>query len=153
MRRRPLLASHDKAQFEVVCYADEIKRDDVSARLQAHADHWRPTTGLSDEQLAHLVRADAIDILVELTGHLDHNRLLAFARKPAPVQVTYLGYPDTTGMSAMDYRLGDALADPPGESDALHTEKLIRLPRSAWCYRPDDLAPDCNREGNAPVTF
>ena len=90
----------------------------------------------SDEQLAQLVRDDRIDILVDLTGHIAGNRLLAFARKPAPIQVTYLGYQNTTGMSAMDYRLTDERADPPGLTDAFYTERLVRLPRCFFCYRP-----------------
>ncbi len=87
------------------------------------------------------MRNDAIDILVDLTGHIGSNRLPMFARRPAPIQVTYIGYQNTTGMSAMDYRLTDAHADPPGETDRYYTEKLVRLPRSFFCYRPPDDAP------------
>jgi predicted O-linked N-acetylglucosamine transferase (SPINDLY family) len=150
----PLLASRDKSQVEVFCYADEIKRDETTDRLRAHADFWRPITGKSDEDVAALVRADAIDVLIDLNGHLDNNRLLTFARRPAPVQVTYLGYPDTTGMAAMDYRLSDFVADPPGLADELHTERLVRLPNCAWCYRPDDRAPTPARSaGDGRTTF
>jgi predicted O-linked N-acetylglucosamine transferase (SPINDLY family) len=94
------------------------------------------------QQLAEQVRADAIDILVDLTGHIGMNRLPAFAHKPAPVQVTYIGYQATTGMSAMDYRLTDAHADPPGLTERYHTETLVRLPRAFFCYRPNDDSPE-----------
>ena len=96
---------------------------------------------LTDEELARQVRNDEIDIFVDLTGHIGNNRLLAFARKPAPVQVTYIGYQNTTGMSAMDYRLTDERADPPGLTDQFYTEKLFRLPRCFFCYQPSDDAP------------
>jgi protein O-GlcNAc transferase len=137
----PILASHDHRQFEVFCYSDVLAEDQVTLRLRAAADHWRQTRSLTDAQLADAVRADAIDILVDLTGHILGSRLLAFARKPAPVQVTYLGYQNTTGMRAMDYRLTDSLADPPGQTDRYYTEKLVRLPRAFFCYRPADEAP------------
>ena len=98
--------------------------------------------GQSDAQVAELVRNDRIDILVDLTGHISSGgRLLVFARKPAPVQVTYIGYQNTTGMRAMDYRLTDAWADPPGATDELHTERLVRLPRSFFCYLAPTEAP------------
>ena len=103
--------------------------------------HWREIIGLSDAQVAELIRRDQIDILVDLAGHTAHHRLLIFARRPAPVQVTYLGYCDTTGMQAMDYRLTDDHADPPGMTEHLHTEHLVRLPESPACFRPSDEAP------------
>jgi predicted O-linked N-acetylglucosamine transferase (SPINDLY family) len=137
----PLIAAHDKSRFEIFCYSDVARPDEVTRRIEAAADHWRPIRSQSDAQLAELVRADRIDILVDLAGHIAGNRLLAFARKPAPVQVTYIGYQNTTGMSAMDYRLTDALADPPGETDRYYTEKLVRLPDAFFCYRPADEAP------------
>lgn len=137
----PLLAAHDHERFEIYCYSDSPFEDDATARILPSADHWRRTNQATDEQLAQMIRDDRIDILVDLAGHISGNRLLVFARKPAPVQVTYIGYQNTTGMSAMDYRLTDERADPPGRADALHTEKLVRLPRSFFCYRPPDEAP------------
>jgi predicted O-linked N-acetylglucosamine transferase (SPINDLY family) len=137
----PLIAAHDRGEFEVFCYSDVERPDHVTRRLEATADHWRPVRYLGNNRLAELVRADAIDILVDLAGHISGNRLLAFARKPAPVQVTYIGYQNTTGMSAMDYRLTDAWADPPGQTDAFYTEQLVRLPRSFFCFRPADEMP------------
>ena len=112
----PLLAAHDHAEFEIFCYSNSAADDSdaITAEFQQAADCWRTVAGLSDEALADLVREDQIDILVDLAGHIGGNRLLAFARKPAPIQVTYLGYQNTTGMSAMDYRLTDVHADPPG---------------------------------------
>src|SRR6202041_2473838 len=103
-----------------------------TARLRKLAHQWRDT--ISDEKTAAKVREDRIDILVDLSGHTAGNRLLAFARKPAPIQVNYLGYPNTTGLSAIDYRLTDGYADPPGMTDAFHSEKLIRLPETFLCY-------------------
>ncbi len=137
----PILAAHDRAGFEVFCYSDVSAADDVTARVRALAGHWRDVAQQSDEELARTIRADAIDILVDLTGHIGGNRLLAFARKPAPIQVTYLGYQNTTGMSAMGYRLSDARADPPGMTDRFYSERLVRLPRAFFCYRPDGNAP------------
>ncbi len=137
----PMIAAHDHQQFEIFCYSDVRKADEATRRLQAVADQWRDVRYQSDEELAQLIRQDAIDILVDLTGHIGGNRLQVFARKPAPIQVTYIGYQNTTGMSAMDYRLTDAWADPPGQTDAFYTERLVRLPRAYFCYRPSDDAP------------
>ncbi|MCC6303509.1 MAG: tetratricopeptide repeat protein [Gammaproteobacteria bacterium] len=137
----PILSRHDKTRVEVFCYYSHAKYDGVTHRLAASADHWIPCKGLSDEQLAERVRADGIDILVDLGGHTMHNRLPAFARRPAPVQVTYLGYPATTGLDAMDYRLTTPEVDPPGQ-ESWHSERLYRLPRSLWCYRPPEGRPE-----------
>ncbi|MGD9724139.1 MAG: tetratricopeptide repeat protein [Pirellulales bacterium] len=137
----PILAAHDHQQCEVFCYSHGSKHDETNARLRSYADHWREIAQLSDQQASELIRGDQIDILVDLSGHIGGNRLLAFARKPAPVQVTYIGYQNTTGMAAMDYRLTDAWADPPGATDALYTEKLLRLPRAFFCYLPSADAP------------
>lgn len=137
----PALAQHDSAACEVFCYHSGRIVDDVTRRLAQHADHWHEIINLDDEQAAELIRSDGIDILVDLSGHLRDNRLLVFARKPAPIQVTYLAYPNTTGMSAMDYRITDAVCDPPGATERYYRETLIRLPRCMWCYQPRDDMP------------
>ncbi len=135
-----IFAHHDKSQFAVTAYYNHTWQDEATARIQAYADRWVPCQEMTDEALAERIRADGIDILVDLAGHMVGNRLLVFARKPAPVQVTYLGYPATTGLSAMDYRLVTADTDPPG-AEGWHSEKLYPLPRSLWCYRPPAAMP------------
>jgi len=143
----PILEHYDRAAFEAFCYFNWRQGDEVTARLKSRAAGWREVAGMSDERLAEQIRKDEIDILVDLAGHSAHNRLLVFARKPAPVQVTYLGYPGTTGLAQIDYRLTDAIADLPGKAEALHSERLVRL-RCAWCYRP---AEDCPEVGPLPA--
>ncbi len=140
----PMIAAHDYDGFEVTCYSDVRQPDEITNRFRGYADRWRDTAVMSDEALARRVRDDRIDILVDLAGHIGGNRLLAFARKPAPIQVSYLGYQHTTGMEAMDYRLTDDHADPPGMTDPHYTERLVRLPRSFFCYAPPDEAPPVN---------
>jgi len=136
-----LLAAHDRGQVEIFCYADLMREDRITERLRQHAGQWRRITGMTDSQVADQIREDGIDILVDLAGHTAHHRLLAFARKPAPVQVTWLGYCDTTGMRAMDYRLTDGYADPPGTTEHLHSERLVRLPGIFACFRPAEESP------------
>jgi predicted O-linked N-acetylglucosamine transferase (SPINDLY family) len=138
----PILASHDRKQVAVHCYVDLVRPDAVTERLHGRADVWRDVTGLSDDRVADIIRRDAIDILVDLAVHAPHNRLLVFARKPAPVQVSYLGYANTTGLPAIDYRLTDAHVDPPGRTDAYQPEELVRLPDTFCCYQPPADAPD-----------
>jgi predicted O-linked N-acetylglucosamine transferase (SPINDLY family) len=126
----------------------------VSERLQGLATHWRRIEGLGDAQLAELIRADGIDVLIDLAGHTADNRLAALALRPAPVQVSFLGYPNTTGSPAIGYYITDAYLDPPGEADARYTERLVRLPLFC-CYRPP-AAPDPAPPpvtGNGYVTF
>src|SRR6202040_783104 len=114
----------------------------MTVQIKGRADHWVPIHNLSDEQAAARIREDRIDILVDLSGHTSRNRMMLFARKPAPIAVTWLGYPNTTGLPAIDYRLTDAIADPPGEADALPSERLVRLKPGFLCYRaPDDAGP------------
>jgi predicted O-linked N-acetylglucosamine transferase (SPINDLY family) len=140
----PLLSRHDHAALEIFCYANVARPDAITERIEGYADVWRPTSGLNDQQLAEIVRADAIDILVDLTMHMSFGRPLLFARKPAPVQVAWLAYPGTTGMPAMDYRLTDPHLDPPGESDCFYAEESVRLPDSFWCYDPLTAEPAVN---------
>ncbi len=137
----PILASHDHSAFEVFCYYNRGSSDETTAQLRKYADGWREINALGDDRVSQMIREDKIDILVDLSGHIAGNRLLTFARKPAPVQVTYIGYQNTTGLVAMDYRLTDAWADPPGTNDELYTEQLVRLPRSFFCYLPSPDAP------------
>ena len=137
----PLLAHHDRSQVEVCCYSCAPHEDAVTARLKNHDSRWCDITTMTDDEAAARIRADSVDILVDLAGHTAHNRLPIFARKPAPVQATWLGYCDTTGLRAMDWRITDAFADPPGTTEHLHTERLIRLPETAWCFRAPDGSP------------
>jgi len=137
----PVLAHHDQTRFEIICYADVRQPDATTRRLESLSSRFRFVNRLSDEQLATLIQNDDIDILVDLAGHTAHNRLLVFARKPAPVQLSWLGYPNTTGLKAIDYRLTDRWADPPGTTEQLHTETLQRMPDSFLCYGPPEDAP------------
>lgn len=136
----PLLQAHDKDVVEVYCYSGGQRPDATTVRLQALAHAWRDIGAMTDAQAAEQIYADGIDILVDLNGHTAQNRLRVFAHKPAPIQVTYLGYPDTTGLRTMDYRITDAWSDPPGD-EVYYTEKLIRLEGCFLCYRPPDDAP------------
>jgi predicted O-linked N-acetylglucosamine transferase (SPINDLY family) len=136
-----LLERHDHRQFEVFCYSNWPRADAITARFRSSADHWKEISRLNDQQAAKLIRADAIDILVDLSGHTGLNRLLVFAQKPAPVQVSYLGYPGTTGLGTIDYRLTDDLADPVGLTDQFHTEALHRLPHTNWCFAESGDSP------------
>ena len=136
-----LLEQHDRTMVDVFCYSDTQDQDSMTARLCGHGGNWRRISGLADPEVAGLIRGDRIDILVDLAGHTANNRLSLFARKPAPVQVTWLGYPNTTGLDTMDYRVTDACADPPGQTEQFHSEQLVRLPRSAWCYQPPRESP------------
>ena len=137
----PLLANHDAAAVELFVYAGTLKSDSLTERLKVRVSQWRHVRHLNDQRLAQLVTDDQIDILVDLTMHATNSRLLMFARKPAPIQMTYLAYPGTTGLSQMDYRLTDPYIDPPGQSDAYFSEKSLRLPHTYWCYAPPPEAP------------
>lgn len=133
------LESHSHEEFEIHCYASISRPDEVTARIRGCADEWHDVLNLTDEALAEKIRADQIDILVDLTMHMGDNRLKLFARKPAPVQVAWLAYPGTTGLSTMDYRLTDPYLDPPGLNDHFYSEKSVRLPDCFWCYEPMDM--------------
>jgi predicted O-linked N-acetylglucosamine transferase (SPINDLY family) len=132
----PLFEQRDSAQFEVTGYAQVRRPDETTRRLEKSADRWRNIVGLSYEQAAEQIRQDQIDILVDLAVHTANSCLLIFARKPAPVQVTFCGYPGSTGLSTVDYRLSDPYLDPVGMDESIYTEKTIRLPDSVWCYNP-----------------
>lgn len=149
----PILARHDRGSFDIYCYSSTANTDAVTERLRAEVDCWRDIRWSDDAAAAALMRTDGIDILVDLSGHTTGNRLGVFARKPAPVQIAYLGYPATTGMSAMDYRLSDSVVDPPGASDSYYTEKLLRLPHALWCYQPDASMPALAPARAGPISF
>ena len=131
----PLLAHHDKRLVEVYAYAELTVEDGVTARYRGYADHWIPTVGLSDDALAERIRSDGIDILLDLAGHTAKNRLKVFARKPAPVSLSWMGFGYTTGLSAIDYLLTDAASAPDGSED-LFSEQPWRLATPGYAYRP-----------------
>lgn len=137
----PLLEHHDRSRFEIFCYRNGGREDEVTAHLRTYPATWREIGTLDDAEAARRIADDAIDLLIDLAGHTARGRLPLFARRPAPVQMSYLGYLNTTGVAAIDYRITDAIADPPGTADACHRERLLRLPGSQWCYRPPPFAP------------
>lgn len=132
----PVFAHHDHAAHEIVCYSSVKAPDEYTARVKATSDEWHDVARLSDAQLAQKIREDRIDVLVDLTMHMVHGRLRTFAEKPAPVQITWLAYPGTTGLSGMDYRITDPFLDPPG-APLPYSEQSLWLPHSFWCYGPD----------------
>ena len=132
---RPVLEHHDSTHFDVFCYAVG-REDDITPSLRTLVPHWRQLTQCSDETLVNRIAEDDLDILIDLSGHTDGHRLAVMAQRLAPVQMTYLGYPNTTGLDAIDYRITDAIADPPGDADQLHSETLVRLPDVFLCYSP-----------------
>ncbi|EHJ47053.1 Tetratricopeptide TPR_1 repeat-containing protein [Solidesulfovibrio carbinoliphilus subsp. oakridgensis] len=150
----PLLAAHDRRRVEVFLYPTQRARDDTTERLQHLGDHWSPLTGLTDRQAAKRVRADGIDVLVDLSGHTRYNRLGIFARRAAPVQAHYLGYCATTGLSAMDYWIGDSVLFPEGETPP-YSETPWRLPRPYLCYdgREDLPGSAWTPRGNGEIWF
>lgn len=132
----PVLANHDRANFESYCYCNNRPDLDPTREIRASSDHWRDISLLNDDQAASLIRADEIDVLVDLSGYTGSSRLPVFILRPAPLQVSWLGYLNTTGLRSMDYRISDRHADPVGTSEHLYSEKLFRLPHSQWCYQP-----------------
>jgi predicted O-linked N-acetylglucosamine transferase (SPINDLY family) len=141
----PVLEHHDRSHFEIVCYSDVKGPDAVTRRHQQLADRWADTTALTDEQLASLVEHDQIDVLFDLALHTANSRLLAFARRPAPVQLTWAGYPASTGLYTIDYRLTDPHLDPLGtDRESLYSEKLLYLPNCFWCVDPQGQEPPVN---------
>ncbi|MBL8200621.1 MAG: tetratricopeptide repeat protein [Chromatiales bacterium] len=156
---RPLFAAHDREAVEVFAYASVEQPDAITAWFRANTAHWRDIAGLGDQAIAAQVRADGIDLLVDLAGHTRGQPLGVFALQPAPVQVAWLGYPATSGLTGIGYRLTDAEADPPGAADRLHTERLVRLAGGFHCYQAPPDAPDVGelpafgRQHGGDVTF
>lgn len=153
----PLLTHHDKRDFEIFAYTTTSEEDEVTARLKPSFDHWQNIRYLDDDAAADLIEKDGIDLLIDMSGHMAANRLLVFARKPAPVQATWLGFTTTTGISALDYRITDPFTDPVGMTEHYNTETLWRLPSTFCCYEPraDIPAPIDHPPGsdNGFVTF
>jgi protein O-GlcNAc transferase len=154
----PVLSAHDREHFKIYCYCtvDENPNDPITARFRTYADVWRNVEAINDEKLYEMIRNDEIDILVDVAGHTNGNRLLVFARKPAPVQVTYIGYQDTTGLKSIDYRFSDGYADPPGMTEEHFSEKIVRLPRTGYCFRAPDQTLDVSAlpaKKNGYITF
>ena len=152
----PLLMNHDRAKFSASCYTDTPATDPLAGQLREAAYAWRCTAGMDNASVAEMIRADQIDVLVDLAAHSEGNRLLAFARRAAPVQVTWLSYCSTTGLKEMDYRLTDPFLDPPGMGVGNYSEKTVWLPRTYWCYPAHGNVPDVGAlpaESVGQVTF
>ena len=152
----PVIEHHDRTQVEVFCYSFARTKDKMNARLRELSDHWREVADLSDKAIADAVHADGIDLLIDLVGHTGEPRLSVFAQRPAPVQVSWLGYINTTGLSCIDYRLTDRRADPPDVAQSQHTERLHYLPNSQWCYQAlvhEPVTPRAPFERQGHLTF
>ncbi len=137
----PVLAAHDSEHFETFCYMNAAQCDATTEKIKVYTQHWRHISGMADLEVMDILKEDQPDILVDLTGHTGQNRLTLFARRVAPVQVAWIGYPNTTGMINMDYRLVDRWTDPEGVSDHFHSEKLVRLPHGFSVYLPPADCP------------
>ena len=138
----PILLGHDPEKFDVICYSSVKHPDEATKKLRTLGRTWRDVARLPDEKLATLIVDDEVDILVDLSGPTRGNRLGVFARKPAPLQLTWFGYPGTTGLACMDYKITDRFCDPPGMSDVLYSERLLRLPDVMYCYQPPPNMPE-----------
>jgi protein O-GlcNAc transferase len=135
-----LFARHDRARVELFAYSNSVMADAVTARLQSLADHWRLVAGMNDAEVLEQIESDKIDVLIDLSGHTEHNRMGVFARRAAPVQASYLGYFASTGLTEMDYWIGDDILTPPA-MDEHFSEKIWRLPRAWVSYKTLADAP------------
>jgi len=152
----PIIENHSKDDFEIYAYSNASKVDRFTDWFADNVDHWRDIREKTLDNIRNMIRKDEIDILVDLAGHTADNLLPIFSRRSAPVQVSYLGYPNTTGVPAMDYRIVDDITDPVGEADKLASEHLVRLPDSFLCYKMVEGYPDVGRGPmlqNRPFTF
>lgn len=152
----PILREHDRSRFEVFCYYNYPREDDVTERLKTCSDHWVDCYRMTDSELSGKIIADGIDVLIDLSGHVPFNRLHVFAARSAPVQASMLGYLNTTGLKNIDYRITDEVASPPGMLEKYHTESIARLPHCQWCYSPDENSPAVSPApaiANGYVTF
>ncbi|HEY9153774.1 MAG TPA: tetratricopeptide repeat protein, partial [Opitutaceae bacterium] len=153
----PLLSHHHRDRYEIFCYSDDRRSDAVTSRLRGYSDHWQNIAGKSTTEIAAMISADQLDMLIDLGLHTAQNYLPVFALRPAPRQVSWLGYPGTTGLAAMSERLSDPFLDPPGEHDGDYTETTLRLPHTFWCYDPIALTgnsiPLGHRSDETPITL
>jgi len=149
----PLLESHDPAQVEIHCYSDSNRPDAATQRLKSAAHAWHDIVGFTHQQLAEKIRADRIDIAIDLSMHMASSRALTFALKPAPVQIAWLAYPGGIGLDAIDYRITDPFLDPPELGDSDYHEKSIRLPSTWVCYDPMSDQPPAIRRPPGPICF
>ena len=150
----PVLRCHDRERYEVFCYYSHPQADDATARMRGLADGWRDIAGVADDAVERAIRDDKIDILFDLAGHTKGNRLGVFSRRAAPVQMTWLGYPDTSGLAGMDCRITDGTADPAPAAEERHTESLLRMADCFLCYQPPPDAPAATpREAAGAVVF
>lgn len=138
---KPVVEQHDRENFEIYMYSNFHRFDEMTRKLMELSDHWRNIESLPDERVDEMIRLDGIDILIDLSGHTSLNRLLVFARKPAPVQISWIGYFNTTGMTSIDYLISDAVTVPAGK-DLWFSEKVVRLPDGRFCYEPPGYAPE-----------
>lgn len=149
----PLAENLDQSRFEISYFSDATVGDALQSRIGAVATHWHETSRLSPAELAQFVRSRQIDVLIDLTMHMEGSRLLTFARKPAPVQMTYLAYCSTTGLSAIDYRLSDPYLDPVGLDESIYTEMTLRFQHTYWCYRPPSAETAIANKRDGEVVF
>lgn len=152
----PLFANHDHSMYEVFLYSAVPHADAMTQRIRSYADHWREIGGLPTAAIVEMIRADGIDLLFDLSMHMSGSQLPVFACKPAPVQITWMAYPGTTGLTTIDYRLTDPYLDPPGMFDAYYSEESIRLPDSFWCIDPLNNTIQVNQlpaDRNGLITF
>lgn len=147
----PILRRHARDECEIYCFSSVDREDEVTRQVRQMGIVWRDITAMPDMQACRQIVDDEIDILVDLAGHTGGNRLGIFAHKPAPVQCTYLGYPNTTGLRSIDYRIVDAITDPLDTADPYCTEALVRLPRGFLCFSEPDLASEPGSEDQPQV--
>jgi protein O-GlcNAc transferase len=151
----PVFSQHDHAAYEIIGYSSVKAPDQYTKQIKAATDEWHDVARLADGELAQKIRDDRIDVLIDLTMHMTHHRLAVFAEKPAPVQISWLAYPGTTGLDGIDYRITDPFLDPPG-APLPYSEQSLWLPRTFWCYGPDSTEPtvgELPQRRNGFITF
>jgi len=141
----PLFQRHDRRNFEILCYAGVARPDPMTDEFRRLASQWQSTIGMGDQALADLIRRDGVDILVDLTQHMAGNRLPVFARQPAPVQVSFAGYPDTTGLEQIEYRISDRYLEQQSADETTGQQERVCLIESFWCYDPCGIHVEINR--------